>query len=404
MKSTDARRSAPLDAGSVVNDLQRAWHAGPAAAAVKLGVRRVVAQAGVARDQALPCDPEVARFLKRLGWMPPHAQRRQMLKAYADFVAEAARRRGIDALSTSLYLRIQAAGGVIDGVAPLCGETPDCPRCPCVGYCAYATRSGETADELHRRKEALEAGRGEELADEDLLAILWTGDAVGPGDVTAARQLLASADPGSDAPTDGRPPRDLGVSALEALAAGHPGPAGDTGAGLRGLVALEPLELRRRLGRSGAGGRPDARLRLLAGAEICRRWARSQVQTGRQILKAADLFDIFHLLLRDHARENFYVGMLDNKHRLFQAVRVSEGTLNTAPIHPREVFAPAVRAQANAVVFVHNHPSGDPAPSREDLAVTRRLNEAAELLGIRILDHVIIGDGRYYSFAESGKL
>jgi len=85
-------------------------------------------------------------------------------------------------------------------------------------------------------------------------------------------------------------------------------------------------------------------------------------------------------------------------------VAVSEGSLNQSIVHPREVFAPAVRESAAAVIFVHNHPSGDPSPSREDREITRRLKEAGELLGIRVLDHVIVGDGSYYSFTESGVL
>ncbi|MGH7143673.1 MAG: JAB domain-containing protein [Planctomycetota bacterium] len=453
----------PLDAGRVVNDLQVALHAEPAGSEVKAAVRRIVAQAGLSRATALPCAPEVSRFLKRLGWIPPHAQGRRVQTAYTDFIAEVGRRRGIDALSTSLYLRLHAGSGGVEGAAAPCLATPDCARCACVSYCAHALRSGETADELNRMKSALDAGRGEELADEDLVAILWDGAQVEPAGVDAARRMLATgaageglADSGgfanssraADGPAGGRaagnaesgtggtaaePPRELGVSQIHALAGGRvpvasgrdpksddddgrdgaanppaqaPGRAragtAQAGAGLRGLLALDGLELRRRLGQTAADA--DHRLRLLAAAEICRRWARDQVQTGRPILTARDLFEVFHLLLRDCPHENFYVGLLDNKHRLFRALRVSEGTINTAPIHPREVFAPAIRAQATAVVFVHNHPSGDPAPSRDDLTVTRRLNQAAELLGLTILDHVIIGDGVYYSFAESGKL
>ncbi|HTL53607.1 MAG TPA: DNA repair protein RadC [Planctomycetota bacterium] len=395
-----ARAVVPLDAGSVLTDLQEALHRGASGPAVKSHVKRVVAQAGLSRDTALPCQPEVARFLKRLGWVGPHAQLSRISKAYADFIAEAARSHGMGALASSLYLRLHAGGGLIEGLLPVCGETPECSRCPSFAYCAHASKSGETADELHRRKEALESGRGEELADEDLLAILWQGGAVEPSAVVTARQLLARAEnqPARPDHGSGDPPEELSIAALEAIAQGRQ-PEDLAGAGLRGLLALDALELRRRV-----GGNEDDRLRLLAGAEICRRWARGKMQTGRPILKAKDLFEVFHLLLRDSTRENFYVGLLDNKHRLFQALRISEGTINTAPIHPREAFAPAVRAQATAVVFIHNHPSGDPAPSREDIAVTKRLKQASELLGIAVLDHVIIGDGRYFSFAEAGKL
>jgi DNA repair protein RadC len=94
--------------------------------------------------------------------------------------------------------------------------------------------------------------------------------------------------------------------------------------------------------------------------------------------------------------------LLDARHRVLGEEIVSEGSLTTSIVHPREVFLPAVRESAGAMVLVHNHPSGDPRPSDEDVAVTRRLVHAAELLGIRVLDHVIVGDGVYASFKETG--
>ena len=96
--------------------------------------------------------------------------------------------------------------------------------------------------------------------------------------------------------------------------------------------------------------------------------------------------------------------LLDGKNRVIREVRISEGSLNQSIVHPREVFNPAVRESAAAVILVHNHPTGDPTPSREDLDLTRRLKEAGELMGIRVLDHVIIGDGSYVSLADRGVL
>jgi DNA repair protein RadC len=104
--------------------------------------------------------------------------------------------------------------------------------------------------------------------------------------------------------------------------------------------------------------------------------------------------------LRGLERERFLVLLLDGKHRLKRREVVSEGTLTTSLVHPREVFRPAVRESAAAVVVVHNHPSGDPEPSLEDVEVTRRLIEAGRLLGIPLLDHVVVGDGRFASLRE----
>jgi DNA repair protein RadC len=118
----------------------------------------------------------------------------------------------------------------------------------------------------------------------------------------------------------------------------------------------------------------------------------------------SQVFDYFHHELRDARREQFIVLLLDGKNRITRKVTVSEGSLSQSIVHPREVFVQAVRESAAAVIFVHNHPSGDPAPSREDREITRRLKEAGEILGIKVLDHVIIGDGSYFSFTESGVL
>ncbi len=83
---------------------------------------------------------------------------------------------------------------------------------------------------------------------------------------------------------------------------------------------------------------------------------------------------------------------------------ISEGSLTESVVHPREAFRPALGESAAFVIFVHNHPSGDPEPSKDDVQITRRLKETGELLGIRVLDHLIVGDGRYYSFADEGQL
>jgi DNA repair protein RadC len=93
---------------------------------------------------------------------------------------------------------------------------------------------------------------------------------------------------------------------------------------------------------------------------------------------------------------------LDAKHRLIGVNTVSIGSLTTSIAHPREVFRPAVLLPTAAVVLAHNHPSGDPSPSGEDIELTKRLREVGELLGIRVLDHVILGDGKHYSFADAG--
>jgi len=112
----------------------------------------------------------------------------------------------------------------------------------------------------------------------------------------------------------------------------------------------------------------------------------------------------YHFAFRDRRKEYFMALLLDGKNRIIKEVQVSEGSLTQSIVHPREVFNPAVRESAAAVILVHNHPSGDPTPSREDLEITRRLREAGDVMGIAVLDHIIIGDGRFTSLSSCGML
>ena len=116
----------------------------------------------------------------------------------------------------------------------------------------------------------------------------------------------------------------------------------------------------------------------------------------------SQVFYYFQYRYREHRKEYFLALLLDGKNRIIREVQISEGSLNQSIVHPREVFMPAVRESAAAVILVHNHPTGDPAPSREDLAITRRLREAGEIMGIKVLDHIIIGDEQFTSFVSQG--
>ena len=103
-------------------------------------------------------------------------------------------------------------------------------------------------------------------------------------------------------------------------------------------------------------------------------------------------------------REHFDVLMMDNRNRLIRRHRVSTGSLSTSIVHPRECFNPVIRESAAGVIFSHNHPSGDPAPSREDVDITHRLRQVGEVMGVRVHDHVVCGHGRFFSFRREGLL
>jgi len=121
---------------------------------------------------------------------------------------------------------------------------------------------------------------------------------------------------------------------------------------------------------------------------------------SKRFTSASQVFEMFHDLQME-AKEHFIALHLDGKNRISCLDRVSVGSLNQSIVHPREVFKTALLSSAAAILLLHNHPTGDPTPSREDLEITRRIKEAGELLGIRVLDHIIIGES-YLSFAEQG--
>lgn len=145
-------------------------------------------------------------------------------------------------------------------------------------------------------------------------------------------------------------------------------------------------------------------LALEASFQLQRRLAASVILPGRSFRSSLEIFRHFHPRMADLKKECFWNVLLDGKNRILRTVRVSEGSLTSSLVHPREVFRPAIREAAAGILFVHNHPSGDPAPSPEDLQVTRRLVETGKVVGIRVLDHIIIGCGRYFSFADQGIL
>lgn len=149
---------------------------------------------------------------------------------------------------------------------------------------------------------------------------------------------------------------------------------------------------------------PAVAARLGAAFELGRRLASESRTPQRRIRGPADVFALLGPRLRDLPHEEFWVVLLDSQHGVIRELQVSRGILDASLIHPREAFRHAIAESASAVILVHNHPSGEVAPSAEDLAVTRQLAASGRILGIPVLDHVIVGDGRWRSLAESGAL
>src|SRR5437867_4657246 len=166
---------------------------------------------------------------------------------------------------------------------------------------------------------------------------------------------------------------------------------------LSDVMSREAVELARM---PGVG--PAKAARLAATFELSRR-LRARVPGVRTVLSGpAEVYAAYAPLMADLRHAVFRVALLDAQNGLLRDRVVSEGTLSASLVHPREVFKPAILESAASVILLHNHPSGDPTPSREDIRLTRQLVECARLLELRVHDHLVIGHGRFISLAERG--
>jgi DNA repair protein RadC len=165
--------------------------------------------------------------------------------------------------------------------------------------------------------------------------------------------------------------------------------------GLAGLSLAAELELRDQ-----AGVGPVRAAVVLAALELGRRAAAARPARGQRLAGASDVWTYFRARLAPLRVEEFWAVALDVRHRVQGELCVARGSLTGVEVHPRDVFRPLIRAAAAAVIFCHNHPSGDPTPSRQDIELTGRLREVGELCGIPVVDHVVVGWEGYASLAE----
>jgi DNA repair protein RadC len=168
--------------------------------------------------------------------------------------------------------------------------------------------------------------------------------------------------------------------------------------GLRGIVSRETSELSRQ---PGIGSDKASRLRAIG--EISRRLEAPDPERI-SYSSSTDVAEYFLPLFAHVRTEVFTVLMLDARNRLIKEHRVSEGSLTASIVHPREVFKMAIIESSASVIFMHNHPSGDPTPSQDDLKITRQLVEAGRLIDIRVLDHIILGYKQFTSLASKGMI
>jgi len=169
------------------------------------------------------------------------------------------------------------------------------------------------------------------------------------------------------------------------------------GGSLRRLGGAEPADLRTIPGIGPAGA-----ARIAAALELGRRLAAEPASRGDRIRGPGDVFRRLGPVLRDRRQEEFWVLYLDSQNRVLSERRITVGLLNSSLVHPREVFAPAIARAAASLILAHNHPSGDPDPSPEDLDVTVQMVESGRLLGIPVRDHIVLGDTTFVSLLERG--
>ncbi len=145
-------------------------------------------------------------------------------------------------------------------------------------------------------------------------------------------------------------------------------------------------------------------LQIIALLELSKRIAKEKHLPNQKISSPNILSQYFMEILRHEQKECFIVTFLDTKCRMMGYKTISTGSLTASIVHPREVYKTAIQKSAHSIIVVHNHPSGDPSPSREDLQITERLKKVGEVIGIPLLDHIIIGDGIYKSLKEESYL
>ena len=165
-----------------------------------------------------------------------------------------------------------------------------------------------------------------------------------------------------------------------------------------GLVNLFDCSLKELQEIKGIG--PSKAMQLLAIAELGKRYDQEK-NSIKKITCAEDVFKLFHKRLKDKKQEHFYVLMLSTKNHIIGEQLISKGILDASILHAREVFKLAIKNSTSRIILVHNHPSGDPTPSKEDLEITEKLMKVGEELGIKVLDHVIIGREEFWSWKEN---
>jgi len=304
---------------------------------------------------------DVRRFLGRLGAVKRGAGTAEIGRVLDEVALSTQTPRPVVERVLGLFCSDDGPGG-----GPICGKVPQCDRCPLQERCRFGARkpSIKQLPEDERPRERLIREGEDVVTNAELLGILIGGGTIEETAVDLGRRLLK---------THGTL-RQLSTKTISEMCS------------VKGIGTARAAQVK-------------------AAFVIARRlMAEGPIDYGKQLCSSRAIFQACYAEMRDLKKEIFKALLLDSKNHLIKAVQISEGSLTSSLVHPREVYKPAIQESASAVVFVHNHPSGDPTPSKEDVKLTARLREVGEMVGIRVLDHIIIGEGRYYSFLDEGAL
>ena len=307
---------------------------------------------------------DVQRFFRRIGIIPqgkPGAAASQTILAAMGIIS---RTTGTDRRRAEAVLAAYCRSN--GRLAGICATTPKCHQCPLTTGCPFFSKKPtiKQLPETERPRERLAKLGQQHLTDAELLAIIIGG---GARDITAvelARSLIVRF------------------------------------GGFRKLAECSTVELQkvRGIGAAKAAG-------IKAALEIARRFnGPAATSKPGAFLNPETVFERYRHKLGAEKRETFVAMLLDAKNRLIRDLTIFQGSLTQSIVHPREAFEPAIRDSAAAVIFVHNHPSGDTTPSREDIEITKRLKQTGDVIGIRVLDHVIVSETGYTSLANEGSL
>jgi DNA repair protein RadC len=170
----------------------------------------------------------------------------------------------------------------------------------------------------------------------------------------------------------------------------------------KGLIGINYLSLHELMSIKGIGKVKAIQIQCIA--ELTKRMAKATNEEGLKLLTPKAVANYYMQEMRHLSREEIYLVMLDSKSKILKDMVISTGTVNASLLAPREIFINALKYGAVNIILLHNHPSGDPTPSKEDINTTKRMQEAGNIVGIRLIDHIIIGDNRFISLKEQGML